>query len=310
MKTRIEPTAATQSPLERLRRELDAAERGIVRLEETPASALDVIRQLDTIDQLLQGLAGPEYDTRPEQVRADALHERALREARRFTALIAGRGQAAQLTNSPNWQAIAAEARAQRQRAQRRLLLISSSAIIVVLLLFVVLPRLFPPTPQADTEAVARLASAGDISGAIARAREEQAAAPDDPSILVWLGVLHEVQGDLPAAEAAWAGARQSFGDEGEFYFERALAYLQLGNPQAAEADALRLIELPGRAAAGHLLLGDAYDEQGRVDEALASFEEAVRIAEETDQPELVVIAKTRIAGLSQRIEGFPTPAP
>ncbi|HEU4322125.1 MAG TPA: hypothetical protein VFS21_03160, partial [Roseiflexaceae bacterium] len=194
----------TQSTFTQIRSLLDEAERLIVVMHETPDGVLRVIRQVDEIDRLLAALADPVYDTRAEESRAEALRERLVRESDRTVRLVRTGGFAEQLADSPIWQRASA-AQQERQRRQRRTLVTAGVVLgLAAVLLFVVVPWLFPPTPIANTEAIARRVFEQDLPGAIEQARAEQARAPEDPLAPIWLGALYEQQGDGEAAEAAW----------------------------------------------------------------------------------------------------------
>ena len=291
-----------------LRGYLDATEPRIVIKHETPTGALDVIRNMDEIDRLLDILAGPEFDTRAEESRAEALHKRLLRESTKVVHQIQTNGQVDQLSSSPTWQAINAAFQQERQRRQRRWLFTGAGVVIVAILLFVVLPRVLPQAPPApNIDAVSRQVNNGDIQGALGTAQSEQARFPNNPDIALWVGALQLRLGHSGAAETSWSTARKLYGNDQTFYFERGLLLAQLQEDTLAEADAQELIKQPSSAAEGYLLLGGIQEGRGQINQAIDSYQKASTFAEQENNSGLVVAARSRLAYLLQLPPAAPT---
>lgn len=293
----------------RLRQELDAAERAIVVMHEAPDGAAEIVRRVERIETMLADLEARGVDVRAEGGRADALRARLLREAGRVVRM-ARDGPTAPEDDSPLWRAVVAQAESRARRLRRTALLAVGAVGALALLLFVVIPRLFPPAPTADVEAVAQRAAAGDVDAALALARAEGERVPTDASARLWIGALELRRGNRAAATVAWGEARPLFDDEIAFRAERGLVLLQAGALAAAEEDARALLELPGGASYGHFLLGQAHEIRGDARGAIAAFEEAARLAEEGGNPGLTVMARTRLASLMERLPFLPTPTP
>jgi tetratricopeptide (TPR) repeat protein len=296
-------------PLERLRHHLDVAERRVVVMHESPDIALEVIHTMDQIEGLLHELQGPEFDTRGEESRAEALRERLARAAGRVVRQVGSRGSAGQLTDSPTWRMLREAAAAQHRQWRRRFLGIGAGIAIVAILLVVVLPRVFPAPPHADIEAISRPARAGDIGSALATAQAEQARVPNDPAVALWIGALQQRRGDQAAAQQAWEAARRLYGDDSTFHMERGIVWLQLGDLAAAEADARALIAQPGSAAEGYYLLSQVEEERGQISAAIAALQQAAQLAEQEGNAQLTVLARTRLGYLMQQPLLPPTPA-
>ena len=292
--------APDTSTFGQLRSLLDETERQIVIMHETPNGARDVIQNVDRIDQLLDELASPQYDTRAEESRADALHKRLERDAPKVAKLVRAHGQAAALADSPTWKDVQAAAMAQRQRQQRRLLIGGAAVIIVAFLLFVVLPWVFPPTPQANTTPIMQDAVAGNVAAALQAANAERTRVPTDPAGALWAGALYFKQGDTPAATAAWNEAQQLIGDDGTFYFDRANVLMQLSEYDAALEDAQRLIAMPERAAYGYYIRGAIAEARGQTQQAVQDYQQASTLADQNNNPQLTVMARTRMGYLLQ----------
>lgn len=301
---------STPNTLSQIRALLDEAERRIVIMHETPDGVLRVIRQVEQIDQLLATLTGTQYNKGGEESRAEALRERLVREAARTAKLVRAAGLETELADSPIWQRVQAALAAQARRRTRTLVGTALALGLLAVLLFVVVPRIFPPTPVANIDAVSRLATSGDTAGALTLARTEQAHAPSDATAAVWIGVLEEHAGNTQAAEAAWTQARTLLGDPDAFLFERGQARLQLENERGAEADARELVTrtAPGSQAQGQLLLGVIYESRGDIRAALSAYELAGQLGDKAGNAQLTVVARTRMAAIMQRPPPLPTP--
>jgi len=293
--------ATSESPFSQLRRLLDTTEQQIVVMHETPSGVLEVMDRLGQIDRLLAQLAGPEFDARGEESRAEALRERLLREADRVVRLVTASGQATQLGGNPLWQQVQASVAARQRRQRWRIGGAAIGLLLLGLILFVVLPWLFPATPQADSLAVGRAVEEGNLPGALATAQAEQARVPTDADIAVWVGALQQQQGNSQAAEAAWNQARQLYGSEISFLVQRGLVQLQLSDYSGTERDARTLIGMPTGGPQGYFLLGSVQEARGEYRAAMQSFEQAANLAEQANMPELVVAARTRMAYLTQQ---------
>jgi len=300
---------STPNTLSQIRALLDEAERLIVIMHETPDGVLRVIRQVEDIDRLL-GTLDRGYDKGGEESRAEALRERLVRESARTARLVRAGGLEPQLADSSIWRRVQAALADQARRRRTALLRWGLALGLLALLLFVVIPRIFPPTPVANIDAISRLAVGGDEAGALRLARTEQAGAPQDATAAIWIGTLEERAGNTQAAEAAWDHARALLNDPDVFLFERAQARLQLEDERGAEADARQLIARPdpGPQAQGQLILGVIYESQGKIREALGAYEQAGQLGDQAGNTQLTVAARARMAALLQRPPVVPTP--
>lgn len=295
-----------RSTLAQLRDDLDVVERRIVVMHETAGTATEVVRATDRIASILAMLSVQGIDVRAEANRADAILRRLLRDARRVSQFVLADGMASQLSESPTWRSISAAAARERRDRAVRFGLIATALVSVGLLVFVVLPRVFPAPPTANIGIVQDRAAGGDLAGALELARAEQARVPDDEAIGMWIGALELAQGNREAAEAAWLAARRHYPDEMAFRFDRGriLSLLQVYEP--ATVDAQALLALPGGAAQGHFLLGQIAELRGDLRSAYRAFEQASQLAEQAGDTNLVVLARTRMAYVAQRLPATP----
>ncbi|MBC8163563.1 MAG: hypothetical protein H7Z42_20345 [Roseiflexaceae bacterium] len=284
-----------------LRQLLDQTERDMVAIKSEPAKAAPVIRQVERAERLIAELRGAGVDVRAEQSRADSLRGRLLHEAELVVKRV-GQNQPP-LAGSALWQELQATVAVRRSQARRKLLITLGVVGTLAVLLFGVLPALFPAPPTANTVAVGQLVSQNDDQGALALALQEQAAAPGDPQIGLWIGALQAKQGNTAAAQASYAAARALASDEVAFLSDRVLVLMSLGDLAAAEQDATALQAIDGGAAIGTYHLGALREQAGDRQAAMALYEQAGALAERENRPELVVAARTRMATLMQGMQ-------
>lgn len=312
MKRSIEPNIVAQSETARLRELLDDTERRIVDMHKVPEGARDVIRAIDELDRRLAAVGQGGVDLRAEEGRVDSLRRRLLRGAPGVVRLVQAAEHSADLVGSPTYAAVLA-AQADESRRRVRRLLTFGLPVLAVMLTIIVLTLLNPPQPQAELENVRQLTQEGRLDEALARAQAESRRVPTDASGVLWVGALQLATGDQAAAEESWAAARELLGaDEVRFHFERGNALLGVGQADAAEEDARWLIAQPAGEVTGYLLLGSVEEARGRADEAIVAFQRAADLAAAANNPQLEVIARTRLGIIMQSGAGLvqPTPTP
>jgi tetratricopeptide (TPR) repeat protein len=302
--------STTRSPADQLRDWLTDAERSIIAMGTNAESALAVIRLNDQISERLLELKAGRIDLRSEETRIESLRKRLMREARQVVGQVRASGQAAQLADSPTWKLMQETADAEQRTRTRKFITIGAIIGLLALLLFVVLPWIFPPTPTANTGAIMQLLDEGKPDEALARALAEQQRAPKDADIWIWLGVLYQQRGQQADADAAWQTAHTLVTDL-DFYNTRGIVFLQMKNYAAAEADARQLLNDSQAAPNGYYLLGQIQVGQDKPAEALASFQQAATLAEESNNATIVIASKLEIQNLMQRAPAIPaTPKP
>jgi tetratricopeptide (TPR) repeat protein len=293
-----------------LRRELDAVERALVVMHETPGGTAQVLLSHDAIVTLLAEAQRQGYDVAAEANRVDFLTRQLHGRAERVAALIARHG-GEQVATLPIWREVVALAAGRRVARQRRLMLIAGGILALGVLVFGVLPAAFPPTPTADTSMLSRLVLEGDLAVALERARGEAAAYPADRDAALWVAALEQVQG-IGDPATRWERARALEPDDAAFLFNRANILLQLNQNDDAAADGQQLTTLPGAAAFGWLIIGGAAEQRGDGAAAEAAFTRAAEIAEAAGDAETQALARVRLGLLLQTLPPVvqPTPAP
>jgi len=283
-----------------------------VALRSDPKQAAQLIRLYDTIVSQLEAFKSQDYDLRPEESRLESIDARMQREARYIAKRVRASGEVDSLANSSGWRELREIADAQTKAQIKRMVITGGVLGAIFILVFVVLPWLFPAPPRANTTTVSQYAMEQKFDEALAFAEDQAQQVPEDPDIWIWLGALYERLGRTQDAEAAWVKANELI-NEVDFHNTRGIVRIQTGDYVAAESDARFLIEQSEFAANGYYLLGQALSAQNKYQEAIEAFEEAARIAEETDNATIVVASKLELQTLLQRGPAMgltPTPAP
>ena len=305
-----------------LRRMLRSCELAVANLKGLGPGALDLLRTLDKVTEGQETLRTLGMDVRSEETRLQGIEGVLrgkvgvlLRELRVVGGL--GAACAAQAPLPPEshwwWYLDIAHKKQQQSRLRRSLGL---AAIVVAVLGLAVLAydRLVPRDPRLEAKfghiAVAeRSLEEGDADTALAEYEAARALDPGDPEVLVWLGVLYEMQERVGEAEAVLAEAERLAGDRAEFLVMRGFCYGQLGNVEKALADGKDAATLNPDLPQAHLVQAGAYETMGDVGRALEELEVTAQLAQKAGSDTLYVIAKTRQALLMQRgVAGMSPP--
>ena len=140
-----------------------------------------------------------------------------------------------------------------------------------------------------------------DLPGALAVLERGLEKVPGDAGILMMQGVFLELLERPGEAEAAFEQAQVAMDDMEGFHLGRGQIYLRTNQFEKAEAAARAALELNENMAAGWLLLGQALESQSRRLLAAQAYEKAGELALDSDQNEIVVLARLglgRVSGL------------
>lgn len=317
----ISPKSEWVTPADELRQLLSRSEDGLIKLS-GPASAAELYDGLDQIAHLLPQFEASGGDVRAEKARWQGLQERLLArgpQVLRAWGGVDGLAAARQARNPAAgrwWWWLDQQLAQRRQRTLRRAAAIALAAIAVIAVVGFVLSRLFPVDPavraayRLQLEAESML-GVGDLAAGAQLLRRALEAVPDDPNLLILYGAVADAQGDPVAAGQAWQQAQELLGGaEAPFLAERGLAFLRLQQPDRAIGDLEAAIALDPTSARNQLLLGSALEMAGRLQEAIAAYEQAAALAETAGNAELVATARVQMANLLQRIQASPPIAP
>ncbi len=299
----------SHGPLDEAREALDRVE---VRLASIPGSgddALQVIFLLDRAAERIEKLGAAGTDVRAEQGRLESAWKKLQRQARLFLrevrpALAEARQQRGDAASRPWWSLDLAYARAQRRRLGKGAFV----GFVTVLLLVIgwwAYERFLAPPPEVLLalqhvnwgEEQARM---GDVEGALEEFAAAAALVPDDPPMLLWVGVLRQETGDEEGAQEAYDAVRDLGLDEPEFLFQRGIIFLQVGNVEAASADAETVIGLAPQWGYGYYLRASVAAETGDISAAADGLRRAAELAHEAEDVELESLARVQLGLLIQ----------
>ncbi|MCC7353377.1 MAG: tetratricopeptide repeat protein [Anaerolineae bacterium] len=317
----LPPTSFT--PADELRDLLDRSERRVVNLRGTGKDTVLLLDWLDRIAVLATQLEADGADLRPERARLGTveaqLRDRARQLVREAGAEFPRARQEAEPTPDRWWWYVDEIAAEQRRQQLRRLGLMALGLAAVVVAIWFVFNVLFPVDPKVA--AVQRLRgeadralSTGDLVAALAAYEEAAQTDPEDPSLIIWVGVLQEGLGQQEVAEQKYREAEAMTDSRLLFLLERGRVYGSVGQLDKALADAEAVLVLDPDSAEGHFLLATALEGQGKVAEAIAAYQRASALAE-SRSPQLAALARIRLGYLLQSgalptMGPTPTPTP
>ena len=275
--------------------------------------ALILLRDLDRVYQLFNELAPTGLNLLPEQGRFNSIQSRLRKMASSLLKALGGPEALSDYRPAPppvreRWWWYIHEIVAIRQ--QRLLRQIVIGAIIVLSTLgglALAFNTILAPSPEvvarlkAENNAYAAI-EAGDYREALALIEQGLATIPNDPGLLIFEGVIHEILGEKSEAGQNFDQARIILDDPFTFHLGRAQLWLRLNRPDKAEPDARAALVIDENSARAWLTLAQALDFQDRNFEAIPIYEKAGQLALENGDNEIVVMARLALS----RIEGGP----
>jgi tetratricopeptide (TPR) repeat protein len=297
------------NPANKLREELDRAERLVVSLDATNVEAYLLL--LDQIDQRITDLTANEGDLRPELGRWDGLTSRLYSQPGPLVSAAAQVGGLAALRKKHPpaesfWWHLDKEVMQRRAQMVRR-------AVTTVIILVVVLGggwwalnTFFPPNPDAVRMMEANSALEGLIAQqqwqeALTVVEAAQQELPDEPELVLWEVVFAEQLGDSERAQHALARAMEMLPEQSvELWVQLGNQRLQVGDFAGAQAAGNEALALNPDSAQATFLLGSVAEVTNDIATAIEMFNRTFELAEE-DNPQLAVIARVRMGNLLQR---------
>ena len=128
--------------------------------------------------------------------------------------------------------------------------------------------------------------------------------APDDPEVNLMIGMMYEVLEHPRDAAEYYARAEALYESRVAFLAAKSQRYFVLDWFEQSELTALEAIDLDEQYAWAYCNLGNAYEGQGRIPEAIGAVQVCADLAREQGQDELYVIAASRLALLLQMPSG------
>ncbi len=297
------------SPANRLREELDRAERQIVSLDATNVE--EFLRLLDQIKIHFAEFTADEADVRPEWSRWDSLTSRLSSQPEPLVAAAAKAGGLAALRQKhpPTedfWWHLDTEVRQRRLQSLRRT--VTTLGIVVALAVggWWAMDTFFPPNP----EAVRMMEANSDLETLLGEQRWAEALAivemaqqdlPNEPELILWEVVLSEQLGDKPRAQAAMERVNAMFPDQKvELLVQLGNQRLQVGDFLGAQEVGKEALALDPTSGQATFLLGSIAEATNDIAVAIDMFDRTFVLAE-ADNPQLAVIARVRMGNLMQR---------
>jgi tetratricopeptide (TPR) repeat protein len=277
------------------------------------AETLALIRRIDEIVDVMEGLRGSEMDLRPEEGRLASLQEllrsnagKLVGEIRSVGGLKAARSREDPLPPEDHWwwYLDVLERTRLRTRLRRGLTYLLVGAAVIAVGLFAyeyLVPR--DPILEAKVGHISsgeQYVSQGEIEAAVAEYELAAELDSTDADVQTWLGVLYERLGRSAEALAAFERARSLVSDEALFLATRGLHYIQVGDAENALNDGQASVAINPDLAQAHLVLANAYQALGDVIKALEEFEITGDLAQKAGNDTLYVIARTQQAMLLQ----------
>jgi cytochrome c-type biogenesis protein CcmH/NrfG len=195
---------------------------------------------------------------------------------------------------------------AEQRKRQAKSLAIKIGIVVVVLVVVGVIYQAFlAPSPQdrarMDFENAADQALLqNDAQGALREIEKALSIAPQNAELLIKKGVLQELLSMDAEAAQAYSQAEILLGDRKEFLLMRAQTYLGVGSLEAGMADAQAVLEIDPGSPEAMLMVGQAYELQGKYAEAVDAYEKTGQLADARNLPSITALARVRLAYLMQ----------
>jgi len=155
------------------------------------------------------------------------------------------------------------------------------------------------PKPDPYTTCIQegeRLLQKGKINPALQTYQKATYLNPEKPYAYLMVGVIYQFLGEDERAKKYFREAKKRYTSSYDFHLERGTIWMKLGKFSAAEEDAKQALKLNPASAEAHFLLGNAYEAQDKIAQAIAEFS---IVSEMKTDPKLIVIARYKIGMLS-----------
>lgn len=297
------------TPADDLREVLRRCELQVVALKGTGAEAADFLRLMDEAHSLFHELEAKGIDLRAERARWATIGRQLRSRATVLLREVQAAGGLAQLreTTEPTpdrwWWFLDEEVHRQRKRSRQRTLGGGGIVLLILAIAGLLYQHFLAPDPLTRqviqiTQRADRAIQQGDLEAAVAEYESLRELTPDDPEAILWLGVLYEVLEQDTDATQAYTRARELLDSQEDFFIERGMIYLELGQWESAQADAETTLALNPESTMGYFIEGGVYEAQGQIPEAIASLKQAADLANAQGDDSLYALIKFRLGVL------------
>lgn len=187
-----------------------------------------------------------------------------------------------------------------RARARKRWLVKGGTAAVALLAVYIILTKVVPQPRQSviyQGEAN-RLYEQGKLDEAINVYKKAQDLEPDNSTIPLMLGVICQDQELLDKANDYFERAKLLSSRKIDFYNSRGMVYFRKGNWEKAILDVKKALEIDSDSAFSHFLLGNIYEVENKITEAIIEFQIVSDLAQD---PQLTVMARFKMGMIMQR---------
>lgn len=277
-----------------LRQLLTMAEPLALVFHENPSGASQFLALLDKIHELVAQCTVAGLDIASEQVRVVALNSRAFRDAERFMHAF---GDGPIPTNSYYGPQLI-ELAIKRQKTRRRSVFTIAAIILTIIGLLTFIIWSTPDSP--NTTLILNAVISGNHANALQIAKSQALKFPEDSETFVWLSVLTELNGDVPAAQIAWKRAQKYSDNPDSLIYLRGNDLLLVGQFDRAASDAKSLQAHSVTLPEGLFLAAGVAEARGDVKTAIELMRQTSTAAETAGRAEFAVMARIRMGGLMQ----------
>ncbi|MGE5223097.1 MAG: tetratricopeptide repeat protein, partial [Omnitrophica WOR_2 bacterium] len=119
---------------------------------------------------------------------------------------------------------------------------------------------------------------------------------------LIFKGILQQSLGQKTEADQSFTQAEEVLNSREQFLLARGQRYYLLNQNDAALADAQAVMGINPDSSGAYLLAGEAYENLGKYQEAVNSYQKASSLAEAQNNPSQVAFIRMRLAMLEQQL--------
>ena len=307
----VTATAATD-----VREKLHKLEVALASLKGSGLEALELLKLRDQVEADLRGLEERGLDVRPERGRADTVDGTFYRKSGRLSrelAKIGGLAGARQRENPPEehwwWYGDVYQGR-QHRKSLIRSLVVVAVIVAVVLVGNYVMEYFFGMSPlekeaYEHTSTGQQLLLDGDYKGAVIEFEQAVALTPGNGETWAELGVLYEILGRQADAQEALLSAEEAMGDRLDYLLALARAYNSIGLFDKAVVACGQALEIDPESPYAYFFRATAYELTGDRNNAIQDLELAAKYADQREESELYVLARSRLGMLLQSGAGL-----
>lgn len=297
------------TPADDLRELLRQCEIKVVALQGNSAEAVNFLHMMDQMQALFHRLEERGIDLRAERTRWRTIEQQLRSRAASLIKATRKVGGLAQLRETINpgpdrwWWFLDEESHRRQRQTLKRMAVGAVAALLVLTIAGLLYQRFLAPDPV--TQQATRLSlqaeraiDEGHLEEALTQYEAVRALTPNDPEVLMRLGVIYETMGRGREATQAYERAEELLPSKEDFFIERGMIHLQLGQWEAAQSDAEAALVLNPELVLGYWILSGVYEAQGQIQEATAALQQAADLAFAQGNDPLYAMIKIRLGVL------------